>query len=218
MHGDARRRPPPPAFPTVQSAVRTQPGRAGRGSAHTWPFAQRRQARSLLGVRGALGWAHSPFMRTLGHPCPSGPCPVAMGQHAKEPLCRRRPLDPPPGGPSPCAAPGPEAELWGRGSRSREPAPPREAPESRAWALSAPRIPSPRGELPRDGAGHVHARTHVCTQPHTYTLRASHVTCAPHAYACAHTTQRSLTRAHPPCTAHAHAPPCTPLETPRLPP
>lgn len=30
MHGDARRRPPPPAFPTVQSAVRTQPGRTGQ--------------------------------------------------------------------------------------------------------------------------------------------------------------------------------------------
>lgn len=216
MHGAG-----PHRLRSQRSRVLSAHSRAGRGSAHTWPFAQRRQARSLLGVRGALGWAHSPFMRTLGHPCPSGPCPVAIGQHAKGPLCQQRPLDPPPGGPSPCAAPGPEAEpttLRGRGSRSREPAPPREALESRAWALSAPRIPSPRGELLRDGAGHVHARTHVCTQPHTYTLRASHVTRAPHAYACAHTTQRSLTRVHPPCTAHAHAPPCTPLEPPRLPP
>lgn len=36
----------------------------------------------------------------------------------------------------------------------------------------------------------------------------------PHAYTCAHTTQHSVARVHPTCTAHAHAPPRTLLEPP----
>lgn len=69
---DARGWSPPPAFPRVQSAVRTQLGRTG-GRGHTWPFAQRRQARSPLGVRGALGWAHSPLSGTSATPVLQGP-------------------------------------------------------------------------------------------------------------------------------------------------
>lgn len=105
--------------------------------------------------------------------------PVAMGHHAKEPVSLLLPLTPCRRPPSlHCRDPGHQVlpaqggaaqpHCRDAGRRTESPSPPREIPESLAWALSAPPVPTPRRKLQRDRAGHTRTRVHTAAHPHSH--------------------------------------------------